>query len=121
MEQTLGIPSDFDGPSDKIIDYMCEEGAWCIGTPDDLVDFIHRLDEDSGGFGGVLIQAQEWGTREQVDHSYELVARYVAPRFQGSLQSLDASQMWSAAKRSELEELKQRSLERAQADYESRS
>jgi limonene 1,2-monooxygenase len=120
FEHTLGIPNDFDGPSDKIIDYMTDQGAWCIGTPDDLVETINRLDDDSGGFGGVLIQAQEWGTREQVDHSYELVARYVAPRFQGSMGSLEASQTWSAAKRNELDELRRRSLDRAQADYESR-
>ena len=48
------------------------------------------------------IQSTEWGTREQVLHSYELVARYVMPHFQGSLESLDRSQAWSAAKRPEL-------------------
>ena len=95
---------------------MTDRGAWCIGTPDDLIETINRLDEDSGGFGGVLIQAQEWGTREQVDHSDELVARYVAPRFRGSMESLEASQTWSAAKRTELDELRRRSLERAQVD-----
>ena len=38
----------------------------CVGTPDDLIATIERLDEESDGFGGLLIQATEWGTREQV-------------------------------------------------------
>ena len=55
----------------------------------------YRLEEESGGFGRLLIQATEWGTREQVLHSYELLARYVMPRFQGSVTSLHESREWS--------------------------
>ena len=120
FENTLGVPADYDGPADGIIDRMVDEGAWCIGDPDDLVEVIHQLDEDTGGFGGVLVQAQEWATREQVDHSYELIARYVAPKFQGSLDSLESSQQWSASVRHEAESLKQQSLQKAQAEYDSR-
>lgn len=36
----------------------------------------------SGGFGCLLGLAHEWATWEQTKHSYELWARYVAPRFQ---------------------------------------
>ena len=85
-----------DGPADKIIDTMVERGAWCVGTPDDLVAAIKRLDEASGGYGGLLIQTTEWSTREQMLHSYELVARYVMPQFQGSLVNLQQSQALSA-------------------------
>ena len=118
FENTLGHESVIDGPSDKIIDAMVEKGAWCVGTPDDLIAAIERLDEDSGGFGGLLIQATEWGTREQVLHSYELIARYVMPRFQGSLVSLSRSQAWSASKKDELLALRTKALDRARADYE---
>ena len=79
---------------------------------------IHRLDESSGGFGGLMIQATEWGTREQVKHSYELIARYVMPQFQGSLVSLRNSQKQSADLKDELNVLKTRSLEQAAKDYE---
>jgi len=91
FEQTIGLPAVFDGPADKIIDEMVDRGAWCVGTPDDLIAHIERLDEESGGFGGLLITATEWGTREQVLHSYELIARYVKPHFQGSLTNLQAA------------------------------
>ena len=120
FERTLGQDSVIDGPSDEIIDAMVDNGAWCVGTPDDLIAVINRLDEESGGFGGLLIQAAEWGTREQVLHSYELVARHVMPEFQGSLVNLRASQAWSAAKKEELQALRTQALDRARSDYEQR-
>ena len=120
FEKTLGQDSVIDGPQDKIIDAMVERGAWCVGTPDDLVAKIKQLDEESGGFGGFLMSANEWGTREQVLHSYELVARYVMPHFQGSLVSLENSQTWSAGKREELQGLRAKAMERARRDYEDR-
>ena len=120
FENTLGHDMLAKGPQDKIIDAMVESGAWCVGTPDDLVSTIERLDEESGGFGGILVQANEWGTREQVLHSYELLARYVMPRFQGSLKSLRASQAWSADKRDELNAVRLRAMEKANHDYVAR-
>ena len=118
FENTLGFQASFDGPQNQIIESMVENGAWCVGTPDDHVEQIHRLDESSGGFGGLMIQATEWGTREQVKHSYELIARYVMPQFQGSLVSLRNSQKQSADLKDELNVLKTRSLEQAAKDYE---
>ena len=118
FENTLGFQASFDGPQNQIIESMVENGAWCVGTPDDLVEQIHRLDESSGGFGGLMIQATEWGTREQVKHIYELIARYVMPQFQGSLVSLRNSQKQSADIKDELNVLKTRSLEQAAKDYE---
>ena len=117
FEQTLGHPAPIDGPADKIIDAMVESGAWCVGTPDDLIATIERLDEVSGGFGGFMVQATEWGTREQVLHSYELLARYVMPRFQGSLANLETSQRESAGRKEALLELRDQALARAQRDY----
>ena len=117
FERTLGQDSVVDGPSDKIIDAMVEKGAWCVGTPDDLIAKIKEVDENSGGFGGFLLQATEWGTREQVYHSYELLARYVMPQFQGSVKSLDASQKWSEDKRDELNAKRIAAMERARQDY----
>lgn len=117
FENTLGNMSGFTGPADELIDYMVETRQWCVGTPDDLVDAIIQLDQESGGFGGLMVQATEWATREQVFHSYELLARYVMPRFQGSLQNLKTSQAWSVDKRDHLQSLRKTSLEKAQQEY----
>lgn len=116
FENTLGADPT-DCPPEKIIDFMVERGRWCVGTPDDLIARLKQLDEESGGYGGLLIQATEWGTREQVMHSYELVARYVMPHFQGTLVNLKTSQAWSAAKKDELVALRNKAMERARQDY----
>ncbi len=121
FEEALGNPSTFDGPPDRIVDAMVEKGAWCVGTPDDLVESIHRLDEESGGFGGLLVQATEWGTREQVFRSYELLARYVMPQFQGTMESLAGSYDWAVERRDELTTLRKASLERARRAYTGKS
>jgi limonene 1,2-monooxygenase len=121
FEQTLGLFPTPDLPMDKIIDEMVERGAWCVGTPDDLIAHIKRLDEESGGFGGLLVQATEWATREQVLHSYELIARHVRPHFQGSLLNLRTSAAWSAAKKEEIMALRTQAIDKAKQAYASHS
>ena len=49
LEQTVGRPADVDGPIEKIIDHMVDSGSWIVGTPDDCIEGIKRLDERSGG------------------------------------------------------------------------
>lgn len=117
FEKTLGVLTSPEGPEDQIVDKLVDMGAWCVGTPDDLIAHIERLDEESGGFGGFLVQATEWGTREQVLHSYELLARYVKPHFQGSLANLRHSAQWTAAKKEEIVDLRARAIARAKEDY----
>jgi len=115
-EMTIGR-EPLDVPEDKIIDHMVDTGAWCIGTPDDMIALIERLQELSGGFGSFFVQDGEMASREQTMHSYELVARYVMPRFQGSLVGLEASQSWSAGKLSEIADARDRAVSRANRDY----
>ena len=92
FEGTMGFPRPFESDRESIVEGMNERHTWCIGTPEDLVEAINRLDDASGGFGGLLIQQVDWATREQVMHSFELIARYVKPQFQGSLIGLRDSQ-----------------------------
>ena len=117
FENTLGLFSGSDVPEDKVIDDMVDSHSWCVGTPDDLIEHILRLDEESGGFGKILVQATEWATRDQVLHSYELIARYVMPRFQGSVASLVDSNVWTADRRPELAGLATKAVDRAREDY----
>ena len=116
FHQTLGTPFEYDGPREKIVDYMVSNGAWCVGTPDDLISKILQLYELSGGFGGLMIQATEWGTQEQVRHSYELIARYVMPHFQNSLRNLETSQKWSKDHVEELQSRRQSAIDKANSD-----
>ena len=116
QEMTIGR-EPLDVPQDKIIDHYVDTGAWCVGTPDDMIALIERLLEASGGFGGFYVQDCEMANREQTMHSYELIARYVMPRFQGSLVGLEASRKWSAGKVPEIADARRRALSRANRDY----
>jgi limonene 1,2-monooxygenase len=118
-EETLGIPRGFEGSRDCVVRDMVERGAWCVGTPDDLVQLIHNLQEQSGGFGGFMVQPVDWATREQCLHSYELLARYVMPQFQGSLAGLAASQRDVAAQAQVHQQIRVAATEKAQQAYDS--
>ena len=74
-----------------------ETGGAIIGTPDDAIKAIEILQENSGGFGGLMMLAHEWANREGIRRSYELFARYVAPKFQGQLGSVKGTQQWVAS------------------------
>jgi len=101
-EGTNGRAPIFDGPLEKVIDQMADNGSWIIGTPDDCIEAIHKLDQQSGGFGGFLIQTVDWAPREKMLHSYELLARYVMPQFQGTVVAPAASNRWAAERQETL-------------------
>ena len=113
IEETVGRQSEIDGPIEKVIDAMVEAGSWIVGTPDDCIKGIERLNESSGGFGGLLIMAHEWASREKVLNSYELLARHVMPRFQGTLDGLNVSNQWSREHAQELMALRTSAIDRA--------
>ena len=59
---------------------------WIIGTPDDAIAQIERMQAETGGFGGLLLTTHEWTGSEKLRRSYELFARYVMPHFRGHTQ-----------------------------------
>ena len=92
-----GTISSATQPDAATIEAGIEQGGAIIGTPDDAIAGIERLLEMTGGFGGFLARAHEWGTWEQTVHSYELFARYVIPHFRGQLDAKRSSQQFVAA------------------------
>jgi limonene 1,2-monooxygenase len=119
-EGTNGRRPVFDGPLDKVIDFMADAGFWIVGTPDDCVAGIKRLEERSGGYGGFLVQTIDWAPRDKMLHSYELLARYVMPQFQGSVASTAASNRWASERREILVAGRTRAIDRARQDYTAR-
>ena len=120
FHKALGRPWDFDGPRDKIVDHHVNNGTWVVGTPDDLIEYIKMLDELTGGFGGFMIQTTEWATREQVMKSYELIARYVMPHFQNSLQNIQTSYDWAVENSEEIMSRRQGAINKAISEYENK-
>lgn len=73
---------------------LVASGFAVIGTPDDLIEQIHRLEEETGGFGAYLVMANDWADREKTMKSYELMAKYVFPHFQGQIERGVRSNRW---------------------------
>jgi len=97
FEDTLGRPP---GRSEDPLTDGVKSGSTLVGSPDTVAAGIERLIEYSqGGFGGLMFRAHDWADREQTWRSYELFARYVMPRFQGSLTTVQASQDWAISNR----------------------
>jgi len=106
--------------------YMVESGMACVGTPDDAIAFINRLQQGSGGFGVIMELAHNWADWEQTKRHYELMARYVHPHFQASrewrVESYDYARdhhaeftgQSSAAVQAEIDRLAQRRLKAAE-------
>ncbi len=116
-EGTNGRQAAFDGPLEEVIDHMAATGSWIIGTPDDCIEGILQLEEQSGGFGGFLVQAIDWAPRDRILNSFELLARYVMPRFQGSLVGLENSNRWAKSRQEALVQGRTRAIDRAHQVY----
>ena len=119
-EGTNGRASNFDGPLEKVVDHMVDNGSWIVGTPDDCIERIKRLEQQSGGFGGFLVQTIDWAPREKMLHSFELLARYVMPQFQGTVVSTEASNQWTTERTEALVSGRVRAIDRAKQVYADR-
>jgi limonene 1,2-monooxygenase len=97
FEETLGRPP---GRSDDPLSEGVRMGTTLVGSPETVIKGIERLlGFTAGGAGGVLFRAHEWANREETLRSYELFARYVMPRFQGSLDTILDSNRWARERR----------------------
>ena len=116
-EGTNGREPVFTGPDDQVVDWMADNGYWIVGDPEDCIEGINKLAEESGGFGGFMVQTIDWAPREKMLKSYELIARYVMPEFQGSTLSIKASQKWARERVETLLERRVKAIDQATADY----
>lgn len=75
---------------DEMIDFV-NTGLGVVGTPDRMVEQIHKLTAQSnGGFGVYLVLAHNWANPDATRRSFELLARHVMPHFQSSGGGLQA-------------------------------
>jgi limonene 1,2-monooxygenase len=63
------------------------------------------------------VRVEDWARREQTLHSYELLARHVMPRFQGTLVGIHTSNQWASERREMLQENRIAGLKRATDAY----
>ena len=105
---------------EEVVDNMRDTGSWIVGSPDDCIEAINRLQEQSGGFGGFLVQTIDWAPRDKMLRSYELMARYVMPQFQGTVASTISSNQWASERKDTLVAGRVRALDRAKQVYADR-
>ncbi len=75
------------------IEFVIESGMGVIGTVDDAVNQIERLQEQSkGGFGCYLMFAHNWAPWEATLHHYHLFANHVIPKFKKTDRRLMANE-----------------------------
>jgi limonene 1,2-monooxygenase len=117
-EGTTGSAQHSGWSIDEAAERLATQGDWCIGTPDDLIAKIEALQGFSGGFGGLMVQAVDWADTEHLYHSYDLLARYVMPRFQGSLAGIEASKADASGALVDLRKVREAAITKARTDYE---
>jgi limonene 1,2-monooxygenase len=89
-------PPDFRGQGD-MADRLVESGRAVIGTPEDAIRQIERLEAKQGPFGAFLLLAHNWASFEATKQSYELFVRHVLPHFNRSNEGRAASLAWAEA------------------------
>jgi limonene 1,2-monooxygenase len=97
FSETLGRPPM---RSENPLKEGLEAATTLVGSPETIIDGINRvLAFTDGGAGAVLFRSHEWANREATLRSYELFARWVMPRFQGSVDSTWGSRDWCSENR----------------------
>ena len=88
-------PTATDQPStgDPIEKAIAGRGG-VVGTPDDAVEALEKLWDQTGGFGCLLLSGTNWMDFEATRKSYELFMRYVWPKFCGQNRRRAASMDW---------------------------
>jgi limonene 1,2-monooxygenase len=102
FQRVAALPLGVDVSNfEAMVDALNGSGFAVIGTVEDAIAQIDRLRTQSKGFGTFLVMGHEWADTAATRHSYELMARYVAPQFQDSARTLTASRDWAAENRPE--------------------
>jgi limonene 1,2-monooxygenase len=97
VRETVGAQATL--PEGREAEVAVETHTAIIGSVEDAIEAIERMQRESGGFGTLLVNTQDWASREETKRSYELLARYVAPHFSGALDSRLESQRWAKENR----------------------
>jgi limonene 1,2-monooxygenase len=79
----------------KALEEAIDRRSAIIGSVDECVQAIRDVQETTGGFGRLLVTVMDWAQREQMKRSFELLARFVAPHFNGALRGVTDSYQWT--------------------------
>lgn len=72
-----------DSPAHRSIEELIEMHEVVVGTPDDAIEQIRRLEQKVPDFGCLLLLDKNWAGTEDKKRSLEMIARYVLPAING--------------------------------------
>lgn len=68
-----------DSPAHTTLEELIERDEVVVGTPDDAIAQIHRLEEKVPNFGCLLVLDKNWAGTVDTKRSLEMLMRYVLP------------------------------------------
>jgi limonene 1,2-monooxygenase len=105
-------------PPGDPLDILIAAGAIVVGTPDDAIKQIEKLQAKQGAFGCFLQLAHNWADWEATKKSYELYARYVVPHFRQANRHRVESLDWTTAHNQELSAMREAAAQAMFAKHE---
>ncbi len=100
-------------PMDVTLEQLIESGEAVIGTPDDAVAQIRRLEAKIPDFGTLLLFDKNWTSTADKKRSLELLMRYVLPEINGTNASRQRSFDWQSEHEQEYFDTMQAATQRA--------
>ncbi len=92
LNQSAHLPNS---PGHIPLEDQIAKGEIVVGTPDDALDQIRRLEKKVPDFGCLLLLEKNWANFENTKRSHELLARYVLPAVNGSNLNRQKSFDWA--------------------------
>lgn len=106
-----------ESPAHFSIEELIEREEVVVGTPDDAIAQIRRLEQKVPDFGCLLILDKNWAATPHKKHSLEMLARYVLPAINGDNVNRVRSFDWARENRDGFIEVITTSTQRAFAKH----
>jgi limonene 1,2-monooxygenase len=108
-----------DSPANISIEELVERGEATVGTPEDAIATIRRLESQVPDFGCLLLFDKNWARLEHKQRSLELMMRYVLPAINGDNENRVRSFEWQTTRREQFFATMMDATKRAFDKYES--
>ncbi|HEY4547044.1 MAG TPA: LLM class flavin-dependent oxidoreductase [Pedomonas sp.] len=102
-----------ESPAHKSLEDLLETGEIVVGTPDDAIRQIRRLEEKVPDFGCLLMLDKNWASQDDKKRSMEMMMRYVLPAINGDNRNRQKSFDWARDNRDGFIDVIQASTKRA--------
>src|SRR5580698_305070 len=93
----IGGAGGRQGNENQTVEDLVKDGQLVIGTPDDAITQIRRLQAKQGDFGVFLQLAHNWANFENTKKSYELWQRHVTPVINGANEEREEAFNWAGS------------------------